>query len=113
MCLGNPAGLSNPKVCHNCFMPQMLIQQQKPLSRASPHDGNGEEKEQKSGEVMLVTSNHHSMADRSCEASRTMASFDSVSAEGAVIHSRGLQQSSAFCGVWILGFGSLFWFGLL
>lgn len=68
------------------FVPQMLIQQQKPLSRASPHHGTGEEKEQKSREVMLVTSNHHSMADHSCKAGRAMASFDSVSAEGSVIH---------------------------
>lgn len=36
--------------------------------------------------VMLVTSDHRSMADPSCEAGRAMASFDSVSAEGAVIH---------------------------
>lgn len=68
------------------FVPQMLIQQQKPLSRASPHHGTGEEKEQKSREIMLVTSNHHSMADHSCKAGRAMASFDSVSAEGSVIH---------------------------
>lgn len=68
-------------------MPQMLIQQQKPLSRASPHHGTGEEKEQKSREVMLVTSNHHPMADHSYKAGGAMASFDSVSAaEGAVIH---------------------------
>jgi len=67
-------------------MPQMLIQQQKPLSRASPHHGTGEEKEQKSREVVLVTSNHHSMADRSCKAGRAVACFDSVSAGGALIH---------------------------
>lgn len=49
---------------HNFFfIPEMLIQQQKPLARASPHHGTGEEKEQKSREVMLVTSNHQSVAD--------------------------------------------------
>lgn len=86
---------SNPVVeskglLYCCFffflMPQMLIQQQKPLSRASPHHGTGEEKEQKSREVMLVTSNHRSMADHSCKAGRATASFDSVSTEGAVIY---------------------------
>lgn len=68
------------------FMPQMLMRQQKPLSRASPHHGNGEEKEQRSGEVLLVTINHQGMADGSCEAGKAVTSLDSLSAGGAVIH---------------------------
>lgn len=72
--------------CHKFFMPQMLMRQQKPLSRASPHHGNREEKEQKSREVLLVTSNRQGMADGSCEAGKATASLDSLSAGGAVIH---------------------------
>lgn len=73
--------------CHGFFfMPQMLMRQQKPLSRASPHHGNGEEKEQRSGEVLLVTINHQGMADGSCEAGKAVTSLDSLSAGGAVIH---------------------------
>lgn len=54
---------------------------------------------------MLVTSNHHSMADHSCKAGRAMAAFGSLSSEGAVIQLWCLQHSQLplVFGFWGLG----------